>query len=106
MHAHGSSPKSKRSLVEKIASKPTTKRRAALNNLTESEIDLLEYEWRCWGRPAQFAPDGDWLTWLVLAGRGFGKTRCGAEFVRERRCGETPLAAGPWRHVPIIPETA
>jgi phage terminase large subunit-like protein len=33
---------------------------------------------------AQLTPDGDWKTWLILAGRGFGKTRTGAEWVREQ----------------------
>ena len=32
-------------------------------------------------RPNQLAPDGDWTTWLVLAGRGFGKSRLGAEWL-------------------------
>ena len=32
-------------------------------------------------RPTQLPPDGNWLTWLVLAGRGFGKTRLGAEWL-------------------------
>jgi len=38
-----------------------------------------------WGRDAQLTPPGDWWTWwLILAGRGFGKTRSGAEFVMRR----------------------
>jgi phage terminase large subunit-like protein len=36
---------------------------------------------RC-GRARTIAPDGDWRLWLVMAGRGFGKTRMGAEWVR------------------------
>lgn len=39
-------------------------------------------DWPFWARPEQCAPQGDWRTWLVLAGRGFGKTRTGAEWVR------------------------
>ena len=39
-------------------------------------------EWQFWARPEQIAPDGDWRVWLILAGRGFGKTRAGAEWVR------------------------
>jgi phage terminase large subunit-like protein len=35
-------------------------------------------------RQAQTPPPGDWRTWLVMAGRGFGKTRTGAEWVREQ----------------------
>ncbi|MBO9726917.1 MAG: DNA-packaging protein [Novosphingobium sp.] len=41
------------------------------------------WNWRVWARPSQLAPAGDWRVWLVMAGRGFGKTRCGAEWVNE-----------------------
>jgi phage terminase large subunit-like protein len=44
--------------------------------------EALEFDWSYWGRPSQFAPPGDWTIWLMLAGRGFGKTRAGAEWVR------------------------
>jgi len=43
----------------------------------------LSHCWRFWARPDQLAPPGDWRTFLVLAGRGFGKTRLGAEWIRE-----------------------
>lgn len=36
-------------------------------------------DWLATARPEQVAPDGDWLTWVILAGRGWGKTRTGAE---------------------------
>ncbi len=64
------------------------------------------WDWRAWGRPDQLPPDGEWLTWLILAGRGWGKTRCGAEWVRSIACGKTPLAAGSHRRIAIIAETA
>ncbi|HEY1125930.1 MAG TPA: terminase family protein [Sphingobium sp.] len=38
--------------------------------------------WYLKARPEQLPPAGDWSTWLVMAGRGFGKTRAGAEWVR------------------------
>jgi phage terminase large subunit-like protein len=38
--------------------------------------------WHDQARPNQLPPPGDWLTWLILAGRGFGKTRTGAEWVK------------------------
>jgi predicted phage terminase large subunit-like protein len=38
--------------------------------------------WHYWARQSQLAPEGDWRVWLLLAGRGFGKTRAGAEWVR------------------------
>jgi predicted phage terminase large subunit-like protein len=39
-------------------------------------------DWRVWARASQLPPEGDWRIWLLLAGRGFGKTRSGAEWVR------------------------
>lgn len=39
--------------------------------------------WAFWGRPNQFAPEGDWFGWLILAGRGFGKTRSAAEWIAQ-----------------------
>ena len=43
---------------------------------------LDRYDWHSVARPTQLPPDGNWTTWLLLAGRGFGKTRTGAEYVR------------------------
>lgn len=42
----------------------------------------LLHDWRFWANPAQLPPPGEWRLWLMLAGRGFGKTRAGAEWVR------------------------
>jgi predicted phage terminase large subunit-like protein len=51
--------------------------------LTDREALELFYDWKTWARPNQLVPPDDWWTvWLILAGRGWGKTRCGAEFVR------------------------
>ena len=44
---------------------------------------LLNWHWEVWGRDEQHAPPGDWRVWLICAGRGFGKTRAGAEWVRD-----------------------
>jgi len=65
-----------------------------------------EFDWRFWGRHNQIAPPGEWAVWLILAGRGFGKTRTGAEWVRESMCGDTPLTGGKYRHMALIAETA
>lgn len=56
----------------------------ALANLTDEECDQLLHDWRFFARPEQLEPEGDWLIWLILAGRGFGKTRTGSEWVREQ----------------------
>ena len=42
----------------------------------------LRSDWSLWARPSQLPPAGEWRVWLLLAGRGFGKTRAGAEWVR------------------------
>jgi len=65
-----------------------------LADLTPEELKSLRYDWSFWARPEQRAPAGNWNTWLILAGRGAGKTRSGAEWVRACACGATPLAGG------------
>ena len=50
----------------------------------EDEAAKLRYAWPLHARDSQLPPDGDWDTWLILAGRGFGKTRAGAEWVRDQ----------------------
>lgn len=63
---------------------PTETRLQFLKSLTEREAESLFYDWSFWARPEQIEPVGDWRVWLVLAGRGFGKTRTGAEWIRAR----------------------
>lgn len=67
-----------------LASQPLKIRQAILADLSDEELAALEYDWRFWARQEQIAPDGDWLTWVINAGRGFGKTRAGAEWVKEQ----------------------
>jgi phage terminase large subunit-like protein len=51
--------------------------------LSDKQCDELFYDWSLWARDDQRPPPGDWIYWLILAGRGAGKTRAGAEAVRE-----------------------
>jgi phage terminase large subunit-like protein len=53
-----------------------------LDSLSEAQLNTLPYDWDFWARPKQLPPPGAWFVWLVLAGRGFGKTRAGAEWIR------------------------
>ncbi len=57
------------------------------------------FDWQKNARPDQLPPAWDWLTWLLRGGRGSGKTRTGAEFVRDR------VEAGMARRVAIVGET-
>jgi len=53
-----------------------------LAKLTDHERKELHHHWTLWARYDQLPPAGDWSAWLICAGRGFGKTRAGAEWVR------------------------
>jgi phage terminase large subunit-like protein len=55
----------------------------------------LAYNWKFWGRPDQQAPAGDWFVWMILAGRGWGKTRTATENIGRMIRGDTPLTAAP-----------
>ena len=77
-----------------------------LNELSERRAGQLLDDWKFWARPQQLTPSGDWRTWLILAGRGFGKTRAGAEWVRGLVEGPSPLEAGRCRRVALVAQTA
>lgn len=50
--------------------------------LDQKEKNAFEYLWDYSARREQRPPPGDWRVWMIMAGRGFGKTRSGAEWVR------------------------
>ncbi len=52
-----------------------------LNRLTPPQQRELEERWHIWAHEGQNPDDGDWRIWMIMAGRGFGKTRAGSEWV-------------------------
>jgi phage terminase large subunit-like protein len=71
--------------VELLARLPPEEQAKILSRLSPQEAVNFPHAWRdWWARPAQLAPSGDWSTWLVMAGRFFGKTRTGAQWIHER----------------------
>jgi len=60
------------------------KLKQVLNDLGPVQAEELRYTWPFWARPDQLEPDGDWDYWIFNAGRGAGKTRSGAEWVRHK----------------------
>jgi phage terminase large subunit-like protein len=71
-----------KSLMEQIARLPKEEQMAALAGLN---MEVVQWDWSMWARPEQRPPDStDWSIWLYLAGRGAGKTRSAAEWVREK----------------------
>ena len=55
-----------------------------LSDLGPKKAEELRHDWGFWARPEQLEPEGSWNIWVALAGRGWGKTRAGAEWVRHR----------------------
>jgi phage terminase large subunit-like protein len=51
-------------------------------SLSDEARSAFAYTWEFWARPEQLPPAGNWRIWLILAGRGWGKTRCLSEWVR------------------------
>lgn len=70
--------------ISSLAKLPLERQQAILRQLTDAECDQLLHDWRFLARKEQVAPPGQWLAWTYLGGRGAGKTRSGAEWVRER----------------------
>jgi len=71
-----------------------------LADLDERTALTLLYDWPLWAREEQLPPPGAWYIWLILAGRGWGKTRTGAEFVRWR------VETGRAHRIALIGQTA
>ena len=65
----------------------------------------LPYLFGFWAMEHQVPPEGDWRTWVALGGRGAGKTRAGAEWVRAQVEGDRPGDPGRASRVALVGET-
>ena len=83
-----------------LAALPQAVRNRIIDTLSPDEALALLYDWPFWARSNQLPPEGGWRVWLLLAGRGFGKTRTGAELVRAR------VAARTARRLALVAPTA
>lgn len=70
-------------MVAELAAHAPDDQRKVLERLPHGVLRTLCDAWWLWAHPGQYAPPGDWRVWLIRAGRGFGKTRAGAEWVSE-----------------------
>ncbi len=100
-----SMPRDLRSGAAWIASEPHAVQTEFLDSLTEGELLALPFLFEFWALPHQLPPERDWKTWVILGGRGAGKTRAGAEWVRRVVEGAKPLDAGRVRRVALVGET-
>ncbi len=76
-----------------------------LSELDEGELMALPFLFEFWAMPHQLPPEGDWRSWVIMGGRGAGKTRAGAEWVRAQVEGGRPLDVGRCRRVALVGET-
>ncbi len=76
-----------------------------LGGLSDNALMSLPWLFEFWALPHQLPPEGAWKTWVIMGGRGAGKTRAGAEWVRAEVEGATALAPGRARRVALVGET-
>ncbi|SFN88799.1 Large terminase phage packaging protein [Roseovarius lutimaris] len=76
-----------------------------LDALSDGELMALPYLFEFWALDHQIAPEGDWRTWVIMGGRGAGKTRAGAEWVRAQVEGARPLDKGRCQRLALVGET-
>ncbi len=76
-----------------------------LESLSDVELAALPWLFEFWALEHQLPPDGAWRTWVILGGRGAGKTRAGAEWVRGCVEGALPRDPGRCRRVALVAET-
>lgn len=88
-----------------LACASVAERERFLNEIGEGGLCALPFLFEFWAMAHQLPPEGDWRAWVILGGRGAGKTRAGAEWVRARVEGSRPLDAGRARRVALVGET-
>ena len=75
-------------IIEQLNTVPHALREAAFelagSGLPPDLVSQVKFHWPLWARKNQMPSDDTWRIWMLLAGRGFGKTRTGAEWVRAR----------------------
>lgn len=76
-----------------------------LGGLSDGALLALPWMFEFWALPHQLPPEGAWKTWVIMGGRGAGKTRAGAEWVRSMVEGAGPRDAGRARRVALVGET-
>jgi phage terminase large subunit-like protein len=88
-----------------IASAPIEVQNRFLSELDEETLLALPFLFDFWALPHQLPPEGDWRTWVILGGRGAGKTRAGAEWIRSQVEGAKPTDGGAARSVALVGDT-
>lgn len=98
-------PRALRSLIDWIASEPRETQTTFLNDLDQGALLALPFLFEAWALNHQVPPKGDWRTWVIMGGRGAGKTRAGSEWVRSMVEGPRAEDKGPAKRVALVGET-
>ncbi len=88
-----------------LASAPAAVQDRFLSEIGEGGLCALPFLFEFWALPHQLPPEGDWRAWVIMGGRGAGKTRAGAEWVRSVVEGSLPLDKGEASRVALVGET-
>ncbi len=88
-----------------LASADAAVRERFLNEIGKGGLCVLPFLFEFWALPHQLPPEGDWRSWVIMGGRGAGKTRAGAEWVRSMVEGSLPLDKGEASRVALVGET-
>ncbi|WP_082677361.1 baseplate megatron protein TIM-barrel domain-containing protein [Ruegeria profundi] len=88
-----------------LASADAAVRERFLSEIGEGGLCALPFLFEFWALPHQLPPKGDWRSWVIMGGRGAGKTRAGAEWVRSMVEGSLPLDNGEACRVALVGET-
>ena len=89
-----------RSVMEQLKNLSVEDAATVIDSFDSEQQRSMMYMWPVWARSNQLTPQTKWRIWLILAGRGFGKTRTGAEFIREQ------VEAGNAKHIALVGPTA
>lgn len=81
-----------------------------LSELSPRQWAFVHGDWQAWARDDQLPPApvdvaAPWRVWIILGGRGAGKTRAGAEWVRAMALGLEPYATAPATRIALVGET-
>src|SRR5690606_40207550 len=95
--------RARKSLRALLAGMPAEEVEGFLGGLSQNALMSLPWLFEHWAIPRhQLPPAGDWTTWLILGGRGAGKTRAGAEWIRTQVEGAKPGDPGACSRVALI----
>ena len=88
-----------------LVSAPPEVQEAFLKDLDEAALLALPYLFEFWSLAHQLPPEGDWRSWVIMGGRGAGKTRAGAEWVRAQVEGDRPPDPGRASRIALVGAT-